>query len=533
MASITRRNAVAVAAMTGACASALPTAALATSDAVPAYPFEQEVDVIVVGSGTGLMAALKAAESGARVLIIEKDSVPGGDTAISGGVIYVGGNTFVQEAMGVKDERTGEPDTMEQFMADWYRHAGEGTGINKALMDKVLQSGPELLEWFDEMDVPLTVYKSGIDPVQRGHKPLADPSEGSMVAHYLTDAIISELEANDVEIILNTAAKEILTDPITDEIIGVKCKTSDGAVKFYGCKALILACSGAGSNKDLTMTYNPEAINWVNVGKPTSQGEGFVMASKLGAAIVGQGNWLDPANPNPLIVGVYAGTRIQEPLIINRVAYALSGPRPLIFTDYAGNRFCDETKGYPNQIGLDLALLEGAFCWSIQSAEYWDLEFINNYLRGCGSSPQQMQEEKIVMCAADIAELSEITGIDVDVLQATIDDWNAKVAAGVDDAFGRPVESMQELTAPYTCYRIIPAAPTPQVGASISLNIDEFCRVLDVNEIAIPGLYAVGTGMTMAPTMGRGYPGSGSNLTAGFGCALIAGPEAARFAAEK
>ena len=119
------------------------------------------------------------------------------------------------------------------------------------------------------------------------------------------------------------------------------------------------------------------------------------------------------------------------------------------------------------------------------------------------------------------------------MLQATIDDWNAKVAAGVDDAFGRPVESMQELTAPYTCYRIIPAAPTPQVGASISLNIDEFCRVLDVNEIAIPGLYAVGTGMTMAPTMGRGYPGSGSNLTAGFGCALIAGPEAARFAAEK
>ena len=45
--------------------------------------FDREVDVIVVGSGTGLCGALTAATAGAKVLVLEKHAVIGGTTLVS------------------------------------------------------------------------------------------------------------------------------------------------------------------------------------------------------------------------------------------------------------------------------------------------------------------------------------------------------------------------------------------------------------------------------------------------------------------
>src|SRR5699024_6512486 len=47
------------------------------------------VDVLIVGSGTGMAAALAAQEKGLDCLIIEKTAVIGGSTARSGGGIWI------------------------------------------------------------------------------------------------------------------------------------------------------------------------------------------------------------------------------------------------------------------------------------------------------------------------------------------------------------------------------------------------------------------------------------------------------------
>ena len=49
------------------------------------------VDLLVVGSGTGMAAALAAAERGLSVLIVEKSSYVGGSTARSGGALWLPG----------------------------------------------------------------------------------------------------------------------------------------------------------------------------------------------------------------------------------------------------------------------------------------------------------------------------------------------------------------------------------------------------------------------------------------------------------
>ncbi|GMA39458.1 hypothetical protein GCM10025883_15030 [Mobilicoccus caccae] len=63
---------------------------------------EQEVDVVVVGAGTGMLAALTAAEAGLSVLVVEKSEYVGGSTALSGGGFWIPTNPLLREA-GVAD----------------------------------------------------------------------------------------------------------------------------------------------------------------------------------------------------------------------------------------------------------------------------------------------------------------------------------------------------------------------------------------------------------------------------------------------
>lgn len=69
-----------------------------TASEDPAAPpmLPAEVDVLVVGSGTGLAAALAAHEQGLSVAVIEKASRVGGSAARSGGALWVPGNSALK-----------------------------------------------------------------------------------------------------------------------------------------------------------------------------------------------------------------------------------------------------------------------------------------------------------------------------------------------------------------------------------------------------------------------------------------------------
>src|ERR1039458_202480 len=59
-------------------------------------------DLLVVGSGGGLAGALTAAASGLDTLVVEKEDLIGGSTAMSGGVIWLPNNPLMVED-GVTD----------------------------------------------------------------------------------------------------------------------------------------------------------------------------------------------------------------------------------------------------------------------------------------------------------------------------------------------------------------------------------------------------------------------------------------------
>ena len=78
--------------------------------------WQQEADVVVIGSGAcGLPAAIAAREAGASVVLVEAEADVGGHAITSGGNVPLGGGTSVQKKYGIADT----PDLVFKDLTDW------------------------------------------------------------------------------------------------------------------------------------------------------------------------------------------------------------------------------------------------------------------------------------------------------------------------------------------------------------------------------------------------------------------------------
>jgi len=78
--------------------------------------WDLEADIVIIGSGAaGLPAAIKAADAGASVIVVEANYDIGGHAIISGGNVPLGGGTSAQKKYGIQDS----PDTVFSDLTDW------------------------------------------------------------------------------------------------------------------------------------------------------------------------------------------------------------------------------------------------------------------------------------------------------------------------------------------------------------------------------------------------------------------------------
>ncbi len=95
-------------------------------------------DVLVVGSGAaGLVAAITAKSRGLNVVVVEKEPVFGGTTALSGGVLWIPGNN-ISRNFGQQDSR----EAMVQYMRN-----ETGNFYNEAAVNAFLDQGPAMVDF--------------------------------------------------------------------------------------------------------------------------------------------------------------------------------------------------------------------------------------------------------------------------------------------------------------------------------------------------------------------------------------------------
>ena len=107
--------------------------------------WDLEADVVVIGSGaTGMPAAIRAADAGASVIVVDANYDVGGHAILSGGNTALGGGTVAQKKYGIEDS----PDILFRDLTDWsvvetsgmpdYRY--NDRGVQRALADNAAKT---------------------------------------------------------------------------------------------------------------------------------------------------------------------------------------------------------------------------------------------------------------------------------------------------------------------------------------------------------------------------------------------------------
>ena len=415
--------------------------------------FDAEAPLLIIGAGAaGLCAALAAKEAGVDAIVIERDAVPAGSTALSAGLIPAAGTRF-QRAKGIAD-------SPQLFAADIQRKAkGEADG---AVVDAVAQGAGMLIEWLaDRYGLPFDVIDNFNYP---GHSAMRMHGLPTRTGLELINRLRSAVEANDISILSERVAEVLLTKP--DGLIsGVEIVAADGARERIGCEALILACNGYGGNPELVRRFIPEMADALYFGHPGNRGDAVIWGGALGAQLAhlgayqGHGSLATPHN-----ILITWAVIMQGGIQINR----------------DGRRFCDESQGYSEQ-AAEVLRQPGAVAWNVFDARIAavarQFEDFRDAERGgaiiTGESVEALTAAMHVPAAAFTAEWTEV---------------EALKANGGRDRFGRQFTPAQRCVPPLHAVKVTGALFHTQGG----LAIDAAGRVKRRDGTAFPNLFAAG-----------------------------------------
>ncbi|NRA06578.1 MAG: FAD-dependent oxidoreductase [Myxococcales bacterium] len=465
--------------------------------------FEASADVIVVGLGcAGASAAMEASDTGADVLVVERAGGGGGTSANSGGLIYLGGGTPVQEAAGFHDT----PEELYKFLM-----AASSPAPDEAKIRLFSEGSVEHFHWLEAQGVPFKrsfypepsmesetddclVFSGGEDaapykdiarPAARAHKPQTLGKAGPFFMQCMLEAV----ERRPLRVELNVRADALLRDS-AGRVAGLVGRRAGTEVAFRARAGVVLSAGGFAMNEEMVARYVPQlALAASKNATEGDDGRGIRMGAAAGGALLR----MDQAE-------VALATTIP-----NRLARG-------IFVNDRGQRFINEDTYY-GHIGIEALFRQRGRVWMLLDEALYERNFI-------GQEPFHV--------ADDIAEIETEAGFASGVLQATVAQYNRDAERGEDPLFGKRPEFLVPLRNPPYALLDCRAADGPYSGLTAGgLATSADGEVLDIEGAPIPGLYAAGR--TAALFCGRGYAGSGISLADG----TFFGRRAGRHAAQK
>lgn len=440
-------------------------------------------DLVVAGAGGGLYGALRAAQLGRDVLVVEASEhfVRGNNTSMCTAMVP-GVGTRWQRAAGIED-------SVELFVADVARKTG---GAGDARLAAALAGvSAELVEWMaDDLGFPMELMTDMHYP---GHSVDRCHTVPERHGKALMDRLV-RLVAEAPRVDLMAPAR--LTDVLVDDEGAVRAAVvtlPDGSVEEVPTPAVLLATNGFGGDRELVERYLPDIAAATYHGSETSRGDALRIGTRLGAATA----YLDAYQG-------HAALTARGATLLGWATVMHGG----VVLDTTGRRFGKETSGY-SEFGPLLAARPGAQGWIVFDRRVHELCLPFTDFR-------QSVESGAEVWADDAAGLAAATGLPADAVAEELA-ASARAAQGREpDRFGREYEA--PLAPPYAAVKVVPALFHTQGG----LVVDEHARVLSEGGRPLPGLYASGGAAAGISGHGAGGYLAGNGLLPAFGLAYLA-----------
>lgn len=456
-----------------------------------------DADVVVVGAGgAGMTAAITAAAEGKSVVILESQSMVGGNSVrATGGMnagktVYQDENEFgesagVEKTLKTAAEKYADNETItalaktvsEQWAAYQANPTGYfdsvelmeldtmigGKGINDPeLVETLCANSADAIDWLDEHGITLhNVSSFGGASVKRIHRPVNAEGKTVSVGSYMIPLLEENCKKAGVQILLNTTANEILTDA-NGAAVGVKATGASGETVTVNAKAVVLATGGFGANLDMVVKYKPELKGFMTTNAPGIQGQGIEMAQAIGAATVD----MDQIQIHPTVEANTAAL----------ITEGLRGDGAILINE-EGQRFIDEV-GTRDVVSAAEIAQTGSYSWLV----------VDQAMADASSVIQGYIKKGYTVTGSTYEELGKAMGVDAAAFAETMEKWNGYVEAKNDPDFGRTSFANPLNTAPYYAVKVTAGVHHTMGGLKINANTE----VLNEKGEVIPGLFAAG-----------------------------------------
>ena len=404
--------------------------------------------VIVGGGACGMTAGIRLRDAGVDCVVLERDAVPSGSTALSSGFIPAA-ETRLQKSRGI-------PDSLALFRREIEvkSHGQAAPHLVVAYTEGVRQA----IDALEAHGITFEVADTWLYPGHSVHRIHCVPERTGAA---LLAALGRVAAARGVDVLTEALVREIWVDDSSadDRIVGVGYQRPDGTVERLACDALILACNGYGGNPGLVRELLPAMAEASFGGHVGNDGSAIAWGRRLGARLAdlggyqGHGSWIIP-----------------QGALMTWAAMMEGG----VQINAQGQRFHNENHGY-SEAAVEVLAQPGGIAWNVFDTPVLDLlqtfpDFVEAQANGALRS------------FADEAGLAAHIGCDETALRATL----AAIEPGVPDRFGRTFK--RRLAAPLHAVKVTGSLFHTQGG----LDIDEQCRVLREDGTPLPNLLAAG-----------------------------------------
>ena len=468
----------------GSVAAQLPSVALPAEGKVPKNIRTDKTDIVIIGAGaTGLTAAITAHDKGAKVILIEKMPITGGNSQLAAGGMNAAETRF-QKEKGIKD-------SVELMYEDTMKG---GKNINDPELARILaKNSAASVEWLTSIGADLSdVGRMGGASVNRTHR----PSGGAAVGAHITQVLRKNAEDRKIEIRVNSRVVKVLEDS-KGRTTGVLVEGKHSNLYRINAKAVIITAGGFSANPERVAYYQPNFKGMTSSNQPGATGDGM----DLGA---GAGGYLIDMKEIQIHPTVAAGSRIL-------ITEAVRG-NGAILVNREGKRFVNELTTRDAASAAILAQAGKSAYLVFDESIRKSLKQIEGYFH-----------LKLVVAGDSVADLAAKLKVPATELEATINAYNKAFDEKNDAAFKRPDMPRALRTPGFYAIEIMPGVHYTMGG--LKINADG--QVMAKDGKPIPGLFAAGEGTGGVHGANR-LGGNSISQTITFG--RIAGENAAKLA---